>query len=161
MSIRTPSTKFFFRFRCNLGRPRPDMRTSVTSTRSKVKELLKFHKLQFSKSISTILAWSSKLMIGHDRMGPGLQLVGKKALTLSSNFAECRHYVNFKWPYFRIPWSYSNTTCALIVLHVLWMPTGHWRDSRSRSRSRGYWSSENCRKLHFSRPISSTILACS
>jgi len=39
-----------------VGRPRPDVRTSMTSTRSKVKikvtELLKFRKLQFSRSIS-------------------------------------------------------------------------------------------------------------
>ena len=57
------------------------MHTSVTSTRSKVKvkvtELLKLQKLHFSRSISSaVLAWSSKLMVGSDSMGPGLQLVG-------------------------------------------------------------------------------------
>jgi len=36
-----------------------------------------------------------------------------------------------------------------------------WPDPRSRSRSQSFWTSENCRKLHFSRPISSTILAWS
>jgi len=63
-----------------VGRPRLDMRTSMTSTRSKVKvkvmELLKLRKLHFSRSISSvILACSSKLMVGGDSMAPGLQLV--------------------------------------------------------------------------------------
>jgi len=54
-----------------VGRPRPDMRTSVTSIRSKVKVpgLQKFQKLHF-------LAWSSILMVDDDSMGPGLQHVG-------------------------------------------------------------------------------------
>ena len=58
-----------------MSRPRPDMRTSMTSTRSKVKvkELLKFRKLHYSKAIfSAILAGSSKLMIDNDSMGPSL-----------------------------------------------------------------------------------------
>ena len=64
-----------------VGRPRPHMRTSVTSTRSKVKvkvmELPKLRKVHFSRSISSaISAWSSKLMVGGHSMGPGLQLVG-------------------------------------------------------------------------------------
>jgi len=53
------------------------MRTSVTSTRSKVKVkikvtgLLKFLKLQFSRSISsTVLAWRSKLMVDDDSIEP-------------------------------------------------------------------------------------------
>jgi len=63
--------------RC-VGRPRPDMCTSMTSARSKVKvkvtELLKFRKLQFFRSISSaILAWSSNLMVDYDNMGPSLQ----------------------------------------------------------------------------------------
>jgi len=65
-----------------VGRPRPDVRASMTSTRSKVKvkvmELVKLRKLRFSRSISVIFAWSSKLMVGGDRMGPGLQLVGAR-----------------------------------------------------------------------------------
>jgi len=57
-----------------VGRPRPNMPTRVTSTRSKVKvkvkELLKFRKLHFSTSISSaILAWGSKLMVGDNTMG--------------------------------------------------------------------------------------------
>ena len=60
------------------------MRTSVTSTRSKVKvevtELPKLRKLHFSRSISSaVLAWSSKL-VGGDSIGPGLQLVGAQFL---------------------------------------------------------------------------------
>jgi len=57
------------------------MRTSVTSTRFKVKvkvtELPKLRKVDFSMSISSaISAWSSTLMVGRHSMGPGLQLVG-------------------------------------------------------------------------------------
>jgi len=66
-----------------VGRPRPHMRTSVTSTRSKVKvkvtELPKLRKLHFSRSISSaVLAWSSKLMVVGDSMGPALQLAGAR-----------------------------------------------------------------------------------
>jgi len=70
-----------------LGRPRPDVRTCVTSTRSKVKdkvqvtELPKLRKVHFSRSISSAgFAWSSKLIIGGHSMGPGLQLVGARFL---------------------------------------------------------------------------------
>jgi len=84
-SVRT-STKFsdFHLIWC-VGRPRPHMCTSVTSTRSKVRvkvtELPKLQKLHFSKSISsTILASSSKRMVGGDSMGPGLQLVRARFL---------------------------------------------------------------------------------
>jgi len=80
LSVRT-SIKTFSDFHpiwC-VGRPRPDMPTRVTSTRSKVKvkvtELLKLRKLHFSRSISsTVFVWSSKLMLDGDSMGPGLQL---------------------------------------------------------------------------------------
>jgi len=83
-----PSTKSFSDFHliwC-VGRP-PHMRTSVTLTRSKVKvtELPKLRKLHFSRSISSVvLAWSSKLVVDGDSMGPGLQRVGvsfRKAIT--------------------------------------------------------------------------------
>jgi len=54
-----------------VGRPRPDMHTSMTSTQCKVTELLKFRILHFSRSISSaILACSSKLMADFDDMGP-------------------------------------------------------------------------------------------
>jgi len=85
-SVRT-STKSFFDFDliwC-VGRHRPHIRTSVTSTRSKMKvkikvtELPKLRKMHFSRSISSIvLACSSKLMLGGDSMGPGLQAVGAR-----------------------------------------------------------------------------------
>ena len=81
-SVRT-STKSFSDFHliwC-VDRPRSHMRTSVTSTRSKVKvkvtELPKLRKVHFSRSISSaVFAWSSKVTIGDDSTGPGLQLVG-------------------------------------------------------------------------------------
>jgi len=75
-----PCAESFFQFRSNLvcGWTRPDMRTSVTLTQSKVKikvtELLKFQKLHFSMSISAaILAWRSKLMVDYDSVRPSLQ----------------------------------------------------------------------------------------
>jgi len=57
-----------------VGRPRLDMSTNMTLTRSKVKikvtELLKFRKLHYSRSISsTILACSSKPMADYNNMG--------------------------------------------------------------------------------------------
>jgi len=78
--------KKFFRFPSNLVcvcRPPPDVCTSMTSTRSKVKvevtELPKLRKVHFSKSISSAgFVWSSKLMVGGHSMGPGLQLVGAR-----------------------------------------------------------------------------------
>ena len=85
MSVRTSTRKFFSDFHliwC-VGRPRPHMRTSVTSTRSKVKvkvtELPKLRKVHFSRSISSAgFAWSSKLMVSGHSMIPGLQLVGAR-----------------------------------------------------------------------------------
>jgi len=64
---------------CLGSRPRPDMRISEISIRCKVKIkvkwLLKFGKLQSSRSMSSaILAWISKLMVVDDSMGPSLQL---------------------------------------------------------------------------------------
>jgi len=89
-----------------VGRPRPDMHTSVTSSRSKVKvtDLLKFQKLYFSRSISsTVFAWSWKLMVGSDSMGPVVHRVGARFLNfllgsyhMSSNFAECRYFTTCK-----------------------------------------------------------------
>jgi len=62
------------------GSPTFIVHADVTLTRSMVKvkvtELLDFQKLHFSRSIcSAILAWSSKLTVANDSMGPGLQLV--------------------------------------------------------------------------------------
>jgi len=73
--VHTSTKSFFSNFDliwC-VGRPRPDMRNIVTLTRSKVNVmgLLTFRKLHFSRSISsTILTWSSKVMVGDDSMGP-------------------------------------------------------------------------------------------
>ena len=76
------STKSFSDFDLiwSVGRPRPDMHTSVTSTQSKVTvkvtELPKLRKLHFSRFISfAVLTWSSKLMVGGDSTGRGLQLI--------------------------------------------------------------------------------------
>jgi len=50
---------------------------------------------------------------------------------------------------------------AGIVVQVLCMLIWPWSDPRWRLRSRGFQNSENCRKLHCSRSISSAILAWS
>jgi len=42
---------------------------TLTQSKVRVTGLLKFRKLQFSRSISAILAWSSKLMVDHDSTG--------------------------------------------------------------------------------------------
>jgi len=92
MSVRLSTKRFSdFDVICCVGRPRPDMHTSVTSTRSKVKvmELLEFRKLHFSRSItSAIFTWSSKLMVDCDSMGPSkaflspiFELPSRKAIT--------------------------------------------------------------------------------
>ena len=82
-SVRTSTKSFFSDFDliwC-VGRPRPYLRTNLTSIRSNVKvkvtALLKFRKLHFSRCISSaIFAWSSKLVVGGDSIGSGLQLIG-------------------------------------------------------------------------------------
>jgi len=64
-----------------VGRPRPDMRINMTSTRSKVKvtEPPKLRKLHLSRSISSaVLAWRSKLMVDGDSMGPVVQPIGAR-----------------------------------------------------------------------------------
>ena len=78
MSVRPQKSFCNFDLIC-VGRPRPDVRASMTSTRSKVKvkvmELVKLRKLHFSRSISSaIFVWSSNLMVGSDSVGPSLQL---------------------------------------------------------------------------------------
>jgi len=86
LSIRM-STKSFSDFHviwC-VGRRWPHMHTSVTSTGSTVKvkvtELPKLRKVHFSRSVSSaVFAWSSKVMVGSDSMGPGLQLAGARFL---------------------------------------------------------------------------------
>ena len=82
-----------------VARPRPRMRTAETYTRSKVKvkvtELPKLRKFHYSRSISsTVLAWSSKLMVDGDSMGRGLQLVGVRF----SNFLVQKLSLEFKLP---------------------------------------------------------------
>jgi len=79
------STKSFSDFHLiwSVGRPRPHVRTSVTSTRSKVKvkvtEFPKLRKVHFSRSISpAVLAWSSKLMVDGHSMGHGLQPIAAR-----------------------------------------------------------------------------------
>jgi len=150
------STKSFSDFHLiwYVGRTRPRMRTRVTSTWSKVRvkvtELSKLQKLHFSTSISSaVLAWSSKLMVDGDSMGPGLQLFGAWFLNfllekLSWEFKlRCRYFTKFKWLYFGSAWCYCNTG-MLLVVHILYMLIWPWPDPRSRSRSQSIWTSDSC-----------------
>jgi len=68
------------------GSPIRITHTDVTLTWSKVKviDLLKFQKLHFSTStLSAILAWRSQLMGDDDSMGPSLQLFRARFLNFS------------------------------------------------------------------------------
>jgi len=103
-----------------VGRPRLDIRTNMTLTRSKVKikvtELLKFQKLHFSSSIScAILTWSSYLMVNYDNWDliyslsePDFLISFSESYHVTSDFVECWHYRTFKGPYFSIAWGSSH-----------------------------------------------------
>jgi len=96
----------------------------VTLARSevnvKVTGLLNFEKLPkialFLVYLLRHFALGSKLMVGYDRMGPGLQVCGArlsnfflKSYEKSSNFTKSRYYTNFKWPYFGAVRRHSHT----------------------------------------------------
>jgi len=146
------------------------MLTIVISTLSKIKvtELLKFRKLHFSRSISfAILAWSSKLMVDYDIMGPNIQLVRaeifdfpcQKAITWVQT-SQTVDITGISTGHISVLLEATVTwSGVLVVLYVLCMLIWPWPDPRSRSRSRGFWTSENCTLLCLSR--SSAILAWS
>ena len=72
---------------------------------------------------------------------------------MSSNFAECRYYTNFKWPYFPVSLMVEATVTwsgVLVVLYVLHMLIWPWPDPRSWLLT--FWSSANCTFLHLSPP---------
>jgi len=146
----SPSTKSFSDLDliwC-VGRPRQGMCTSLTSTGSKVEVtlLLKLRKSPFSGSISAILGWCSKLIVGSYSTGPGLRFVWARFSNfllgkLSHEFKTSRnvdisrnlnghisvvHKVTVRW------------LGVLVVLHVLCMLIWPWPNPRSRSRSRGF-----------------------
>jgi len=166
--------KFFFDFALMwcMSRPRPDMSTSVTSTRSKVKvkvkvtDLLKFRKLHFSTSISsTILAWGSKLMVGHHSMGPSLQLVGVwfsncllRKVSREFKLRRMSIFHEIQMAIFRYCAGYSQTVghagSPMRIVHVGMTLT------RSKVKVKvNVTALLKLRKLHFSRSISSAILA--
>jgi len=115
-----------------VGRPRLDMRTSMTSTRPRSRSRsLSFWSSKnctFFRSIScAILAWSSNLMVNYDNMGPSLQLVRAWFFNfllrkLSCDFVECRRYRTFKEPYFSIAWGSSHVVgyagSPVCILHA-------------------------------------------
>jgi len=117
MYVRPSTKKFYSDFDLiwYSGWARPDIRTSMTLTWSKVKinvtELLKFRKLHFSRFISSaILAWSSKL---------------KCTLTLS-----------FLWWLIMIVWDLVYGLSGMLVV-LVWLCMLIWPWSNARSRSRG------------------------
>ena len=79
------------------GSPIGIVHADMTLTRCKVKVkvtgLLKFRKLHFSRSISAISAWSTKVMVDHDSPGPSLQLFGANFFPVGSHmttkFVKC------------------------------------------------------------------------
>jgi len=105
------------------------MRTSMTSTRSKVKvtELPKLRKVHFSRSISSAI--SSNVNIWRNLNGH-ISVVRDTAVTWLS---------------------------TQVVLHVLCMLT--WPSPDPSSRSQSIWTYDNCPELHISRSISSAISA--
>ena len=129
-SVRPQSFSDFDLIWC-VGGPRPDMCTSVTSTRFTVKvtELPKLRKLHFSRSISaTVLALNSKLMVGGD-MGPGLQLVGARFSSFFSRKAIMRVQTSGNVDISRYSNGHISVVCDAtvtwlglsVVLHVLCM----------------------------------------
>ena len=100
-----------------VGRPRPDMRTSLTSTRSKVKgrvtELPKLRKVHFSRSISSAgflwtLNWLLVVIIWDlDFVRARFLnfLLGK--LSREFRFHGCQYFTKFKLPYFGSARCYS------------------------------------------------------
>jgi len=115
------------------GSPIRIVHVGMTLTRSKVNvkvkvtALLQLRKLHFSRSIfSAILTWNSKLMVDRDSTGPSLQLIGARFWNflleshhVSSSFAECRYYTNFKWPYFCTAGGYGHMVgYAICIAHT-------------------------------------------
>jgi len=128
------------------GSPICIVHVDLTLTGSKVKikviELLKFQRLYFSRSVSSaILAWSSKLMVDYDIMGPSLQRVRAQFLNfllikLSHDFKLHRVSIvqDFQRAIFPYYWRLVIRSDMLVVLYVLCIPSPNPR-SRSRSRS--------------------------
>jgi len=116
-------------------------------------QLLKFRKLHFSRSISAIFSWISKLvMIVWDLVcsfsEPDLWISFYESYHVSSNFAEYRYVTKFKWPYFGTAWDYSDMvrqvgspTC-IVHADVTLTP--------SKVKVTGFL---NTQRLHFSRSI--------
>ena len=118
----------------------------------------KFQKFHFSRSISSaILAWSSKLMVDHDS---SLQLIGarfsnfilKKAIMWVQTWLNV-DITRISNGHISVLLQHRVTQLGtLVVLHVLCMLIWLSPDPWSRSRLCGFWSSENCRKLHCTFP---------
>jgi len=97
------------------------MRTSMTSTQSKVKikvtELLKFRKLHFSRSVSSAtLVCRAKLMVDYDNMGPRLQLIRAQFL----NFLLSKLSHDFKLRLMSI-WTSKSCISQLLKARVIWL----------------------------------------
>ena len=125
--------------------PRPDPRSRSRSQSFWTSENCR--KLHFSRPISsTILAWSSKLIVDHDSTGPILQLVGARFSNfilrkLSREFKLRGTSILHEFQMTIFPYSRRLLSHGLArVLMSAWPDSG----SRSRSRSLTFWISENC-----------------
>jgi len=119
--------------------------------------LLKFLKLLFSRfTSSAILAGSSKLMVGNDSMGPGLQLVGVRFSNKGITWLQTSRNVDITWisnGHISVLREVTVTRSGtLVVQQVVCMLMWPCPDPRSRSRSRSFWVSENCTFLGLSPP---------
>ena len=104
----------------------------------------------FSRSISAVFAWSSKLMVGGDSMGPGLQLIwarffpSRKAITRDQTSPNVHIWQNSSGHNLVLCGVTVTWLGTLVVLDVLYMLIWPWPDPRSRSRSRSIWTSAIC-----------------
>jgi len=118
--------------------------TSIQSkVKSKVTEFLKFRKTLF-RSIFAISAWSSKLLVDYDNMGPSLQLVGAGffnfLLSKLSSLQTSRKVdiTGLSKAHISLLLEARGTwSGVLAVLYVLCMLILPWPDPMSKSRSCG------------------------
>jgi len=139
-----------------------DMTLIRSNVKVKVTGLLQFRKLHFL-GLCPVPFWHGAqnwrlIMIVRDLVyslsKPGFRICFQESCHVSSNFAECRYYTNFKWPYFRNAGGYGHMVgqagSPMCIVHTDVTLT---------------WSKVNVtdllnfRKLHLSTSTSSAILA--
>ena len=123
-----------------VGRPRSDMHTNVSSTdlRSRSRSQSTFLGL----STPPYLAWSTKLMVGGCQ-SLIFELPSRKAITRVHTLQDVDISRNSNGHISVVRDATVRWLGMLVVLHILWMLTWPWPDTRSRSLT--FWSSENPR----------------